>query len=327
MAAAAHPFTSWLTAGQLHDLSDRLGEPEPVRRAREAARDAFEALPLEPNPLYRGYSNIAGADLTGLEVALEGPAVAVPPAPPHTLRIVHDASGTRAEVPVELTRVGVTVNTLPEILSEPDGSGAKLIAPVLSEDKLTAFARALVNRAVRVTVPDGCPLPIRIEDLALLSEPRQSLSVHREIRAGRGSRVLLAEQLFSTGEDAALGARMYASTVSIEVGEEAAVHHLSVHAPDPQAVSFYARRGRVGRSGQLVWVWTGFGGYRTRLRNLSELPGAGSRVEDLQTFYGRDDQAYDSSVQISHIGTDTHGQSVTRGVFKDRSQGVSRGLV
>ncbi|HYK93461.1 MAG TPA: SufD family Fe-S cluster assembly protein, partial [Thermoplasmata archaeon] len=81
------------------------------------------------------------------------------------------------------------------------------------------------------------------------------------------------------------------------------------------------------RASRLGWVWAGFGGYRTRARSSSALVGAGSDLEDLQTFFGRGQQAYDSAVQISHIGTDTHGQSVTRGVFQDDARGMSRGLV
>ncbi len=328
MAASVPPSASrWLDFSRLRGLEEQLHEPERIRRVRAAAREAFEALPLEPNPLYRGYSNFAGADLREIDFGAEGPAVPLPARAAATLRIVHDAVGTRTEVPPELSAAGVTVRTLPELWNDGGGVAEELLAPILAEDKLTALARATINRAVEVVVPDRCPLPVRVEDLTVLSSPHQGLSVRREIRAGVGSRLLYAEELYATRESEADGPRLYGSTVRISVAEEAQVHYLSVHAPDPRAVSLYQRRGSVGRSARLAWMWAGFGGFRTRLRNLSELVGTASALEDLQAFYGRGEQAYDSSVQISHIGTDTHGQSVTRGVFKDTSQGVSRGLV
>lgn len=327
MAASAPSMARWIDADRLQGLGSLFNEPEPVRRAREAARQAFDALPLEPNPLYRGYSNIAGADLSELDFGTTGPSVERPLCPEATVRILHDASGTSVEIPDSLAHAGVTVRTFPELLADVGYGAERLIAPVLSEDKLTAFARALVNRAVHLEIPDGCPVPVRVNDLTVLSHPHQTLSIRREIRAGRGSRLLYAEELFSTSETPDVGPRLYGSTTRIAVEEEAQAHYLSVHAPDPKAISLYQRRASVARSARLAWVWAGFGGFRTRLRNLSEMPGKGSQVEDLQTFYGRDQQAYDSSIQISHIGTDTHGQSVTRGVFKDHSQGVSRGLV
>ena len=82
-----------------------------------------------------------------------------------------------------------------------------------------------------------------------------------------------------------------------------------------------------GPRSRLAWVWNGLGGYRTKIRNHTQLTGEGSSVIDLQSFYGMKDQSYDSSVDLTHVGTDTHGQSITRGVFSDEARGMSRGLV
>ncbi len=78
---------------------------------------------------------------------------------------------------------------------------------------------------------------------------------------------------------------------------------------------------------RLGWLWNGLGGFRTKIRNRSSLTGTGSHVDDFQTFYGAKDQSFDSSVDLTHIATDTHGQSITRGVFRDQARGMSRGLV
>ena len=74
-------------------------------------------------------------------------------------------------------------------------------------------------------------------------------------------------------------------------------------------------------------MWTGLGGYRVKIRNHTHLTGRASVAEDLQTFYGAREQSYDSAVDFTHVGTDTHGQSITRGVFTDQARGMSRGLV
>jgi len=102
---------------------------------------------------------------------------------------------------------------------------------------------------------------------------------------------------------------------------------LTVHAPDLRTVSIYRRTATTGEDGRLGWLWNGFGGFRTKIRNHTMMTGRGSHVDDLQTFYGAKDQSFDSSVDLTHIATDTHGQSITRGVFRDSSRGMSRGLV
>jgi Fe-S cluster assembly scaffold protein SufB len=325
MSASAPQFDRWLTASELGALGRALEDPPAVRDFRRAAFEAYSELLVEPNPLYRGYANLSGADLTGLDLGAPGAAVALPPAPEATLRIVHDAAGTHVAFPPALRDAGVTVRTLPELWREtaPDGSLPR--AP--PRDKLQALALSTINRIVHVDVPDRCTMPVRVQDLTVLSRAHEGLSVYRRLRAGRSARVLYTEEVYAAPEDAEGSQRLASSIVEGSVAEDAALHYLTVHAPDHRTLGLYRRYGSVGTQGRLAWMWAGLGGYRTRASNLSELVGSGSRLEDFQTFYGEGEQAYDSSVEIRHVGTDTHGQSITRGLFKDRARGVSRGLV
>jgi Fe-S cluster assembly scaffold protein SufB len=326
MAASSPNYVDWVTAPKLEGLEASLGDPSSVRQFRAEALRAFLELAVEPNPTYRGYSNFGTPDLSTVDPTEVGPPVGVPPSDLSTVRVVHDASGTRVELPRVLEAAGVRVTTLPALWKE-DGAGLGPITSTRAEDRLHALALALVNRAVRIEVPDRCPVPVRVQDLTIFSRSHEALSVHRTIRAGARSRVLVSEEVYSTSEPRPGDHRLYGSLVELAGGEDSALHYLTVHAPDSQAASVYQRHASVGGHGRLAWVWAGFGGLHTRMKNLSELPGNGSSIDDLQTFYGHGDQSYDSAVQITHIGTDTHGQSITRGLFKDRSRGVSRGLV
>jgi Fe-S cluster assembly scaffold protein SufB len=322
MTAATSPFLGWVTRSKLEGLESALGDPEPVREARDRAFRAFEELSVEPDPLYRGYSNISGADLRAIDPSVPGAPVAVPVSDPSTLRIIHDASGTRIELPSALADAGVRVRTLPELWAEH----AADVSPA-PQDKLHALALALVNRAVDLTVPDQCAVPVRVQDITVLSRPHEAISVRRTIHVGTRARLLFTEELYSTEEPGPDAQRLYGSTVTLRTSAESAAHYLTLHAPDLSAVSVYHRHGIAGTRARLAWLWAGFGGLRTKAKSLTEIPGSGAEVEDLQTFYGQGDQAYDSAVQITHQGTDTRGQSITRGVFKDQARGVSRGVV
>ncbi len=111
------------------------------------------------------------------------------------------------------------------------------------------------------------------------------------------------------------------------LGERAKCLVLTVHAPDLKAVSLQQRTASLAAASRLGWFWGGLGGFRSKTRNHTTLAGNGSVVDDLQIFYGSHDQSFDSSVHLTHTGTDTHGQSITRGVFTDQARGMSRGLV
>lgn len=327
MAAAAARVSDWLSVRQVEELSAALHDTPEMARARAAAYRAFTEQPLEPDPLYRKYGYFGGVDLAGLDPVARAPPVELPAAQPATIELVHDATGSRVRLPSELTDAGVRVFTYDELVERGSSPAASLFAegaPV--PDRLNALSMALLNRAIAIEVPEGLRIPVRVKDVSVLSAPREALSIHRSIRAGRGVRLLVSEELFSTRSESP-HQRLYASSTEFDVADDAQVSCVTLHSPDPNAVSLYRRESSVGAHAKLTWVWSGFNGHRTRLRNRSRLVGQGSELEDLQAFYGAGQQSYDSGVRVEHLGTDTRGHSVTRGVFRDDARGMSRGLV
>ncbi len=327
MASAVPKFDAWLSLERVEELSRSLSDPEPVRALRHDAYERFRELPIEPNPLFRGYGYFTGVDLTGVDPQVRAPAVDLPPSAPGTIRVVHDRTGTRISVPSALADAGVRVTGL----SEAWTAGADAVAPFVHgletpADRLSALAIALLNRGYRLEVPDRFPEPVRLQELSILSAPQEALSVRRSIRTGADVQLLATEEVYSTAP-VPDGQRLYASSSALELGAGSKTLVLTVHAPDRRSVSVYRRAATTGAGARVGWLWNGLGGFRTKVRNQTTLAGNGSSVEDLQTFYGAQNQSYDSSVDITHVGTDTHGQSITRGVFADEARGMSRGLV
>ncbi|MGI0128597.1 MAG: SufD family Fe-S cluster assembly protein [Thermoplasmata archaeon] len=327
MAAAVPRFEQWLSREQVQELSRSLSDPASFVAAREDAYERFQRLQIEPNPLFRGYGYFTNVNLAELDPAFRGEAVPMPPPIPDSIRVVHDADGTHALVPPALVAGGVIVRTLPEVWAGPtEGVTQFLRGAEEPVDRLSALGTALINRGYHLEIPDGFRAPIRVQDLTVLSVPHQAISVRRSVNAGAHSQLLFTEEVYST-PGAPDGQRLYASSTDLDLGERSKTIFLTVHAPDLRAVSIYRRTATTGPESRLGWLWNGLGGFRTKVRNHTTLSGNGSHVDDLQTFYGASDQSFDSSVDLTHTGTDTRGQSITRGVFRDASRGMSRGLV
>ncbi len=327
MASASARFEDWLAPGQVRQLSHELHDPAEFARQRDDAFERFRGLPIEPNPLYRGYGYFSNVDLSGIDPSQGGVAVALTPRIEGAIRIVHDVSGTRVEVPDDLAKAGVRALSLSEIWQgQPSDIAAFLRGSEEPTDRLSALATALLNRGYRLEIPDRFPDPVRIQELSLLSVPNEALSVRRAIRLGAGVQLLATEEVYST-EAPTAGQRLYASSTDLDLADYAKAIFLTVHAPDLRAVSVYRRTATTGAESRIGWMWNGLGGYRVKIRNHTHLTGRASVAEDLQTFYGAREQSYDSSFDLTHSGTDTHGTSVTRGVFTDRARGMSRGLV
>jgi Fe-S cluster assembly scaffold protein SufB len=327
MASAVSRFEDWLAPEQVSRLSAEFKDPSEFARQRADAFERFLNLPIEPNPLYRGYGYFTNVDLSGIDPGLVGPAVAVPPRLDGAVRIVHDLSGTRVEVPEDLARAGIRAQPFSEIWRGGNGQvDAFLRGTEAPTDRLSALATALLNRGYRLDIPDRFPQPVRIQELSLLSVPKEALSVRRAIRIGAGAQLLATEEVYATGTPKE-GQRLYASSTDLDLADHAKALFLTVHAPDLRTVSVYRRTATTGSDARIGWMWNGLGGFRSKMRNHTHLTGRASIAEDLQTFYGAQDQSYDSSFDLTHSATDTHGTSVTRGVFTDQARGMSRGLV
>ena len=327
MASARARSQDWLTSDEVDRLSRSLADPPPVERGRREAFVRSRELPLEPNPLYRGYGYFANVDLSDLAPSETGAPVELPPPLPGAVRVVHDASGSRFDIPKSLSDRGLRLRSLQEIWSgNEEELSTFLRGTEVATDRLSALASTLLNRGYRLEVPDGLAEPIRVQELSIFSRPHEALSVRRAVKTGAKSQVLFTEEVYATPE-ASDGQRLYASGTDLDLGADSKTVFLTVHAPDLRTVSVYRRHATTGPNARVAWLWNGLGGYRTKVRNLTELTGAGSAVDDLQTFYGAKNQSYDSSVDVTHVATDTHAQSVTRGVFTDEARGMSRGLV
>ncbi|MGI0140187.1 MAG: SufD family Fe-S cluster assembly protein [Thermoplasmata archaeon] len=325
--AGAPAAAAWVDSARVESLASKLGDPKEFSDRRSEALHLFRELPLEPDPLYRQYGYFQGVDLTGIDPTLPGSPTPLARAVPGSVRIVHDASGTRVELDPQLAAEGVRVDPMEKIWKGDASNLERFLGPVEAPtDRLTALSIALLNRGYRLEIPDGYARPVHVQDLTVLSRPHEALSVRRSIRAGKESQLLFTEEVFSTGQPTE-GQRFYASALDLELGSGAKAVALGSHTPDRETVGFYHRRGDVGPAARLAWIWLGLGGRSTKARNDTVLSGNGSVVHDLQTFYGDGHQSYDSAIRITHTGLDTHGESVTRGVFTDEARGMSRGLV
>jgi len=294
MASAAPRFEQWLTSDEVSRLSRDQGDSEEFLHQRADAYERFRELPIEPNPLYRGYGYFTNVDLSGVDPITKGPPVSSPPRLEGAIRILHDVSGTRVDVPEELARAGIRVSTLRDVFrSGGTGLQAFLRGVEVPTDRLSALAIALVNRGYRLEVPDTVLQPVRVQEISVLSVPKQALSVRRAFRVGAGVQLLATEEVYSTPTPPD-GQRLYASSTDLDLGDRAKVVYLTVHAPDLRTVAVYRRTATTGVDSRIGWMWNGLGGYRAKIRNHTHLTGRGSSAEDLQTFYGARDQSYDS---------------------------------
>lgn len=327
MCAASVPSSEWFPEGLLEDVARASGDTPDITGARRRAFHAFRELPAELDPLYRKYSHLSGIDLTHVAPAAVGAAVRAPNPGPGEVVIVHDAAGTHLAPSPELVVAGLKVLDLPQIWGQKEGTPSGFVADLerLRGEKFGAMNAALFNRGYFLDVPDRFPLPVRLRELSILSDPEGALIIHRHLHTGSESHLFHSEEVYTTGEGPSQ--RLYSSSTSLSLGAGSVVTSLAAHSPGGNTVSFYDRYAETSQDSSLTWLFSGLDGFRTSLRNTTLLKSRGSEVSDYQIYLGDGTQSTTSFINVVHEADDTRGQSLTRGVFKEESRGTLRGMM
>ena len=93
----------------------------------------------------------------------------------------------------------------------------------------------------------------------------------------------------------------------------------------PDHVVFQQRRADIGEGADLRWALAQLGGRLVRSRVDNVLAGDRSTVEQVEIVFGSDDQLHDLTSYTRHVGRDTTGQLLSKGVLLDRARTLHEG--
>ena len=135
------------------------------------------------------------------------------------------------------------------------------------------------------------------------------------------------EELVAT--DAAAAGRPGAAvgTTEIRLGAHARLAMASLQELGPDHVVFQQRRADIGEGADLRWALAQLGGRLVRSRVDNVLAGDRSTVEQVEIVFGSDDQLHDLTSYTRHVGRDTTGQLLSKGVLLDRARTYMKGLI
>ena len=84
---------------------------------------------------------------------------------------------------------------------------------------------------------------------------------------------------------------------------------------------------RIGDDADLHWALAQLGGRLVRSRVDNVLAGDRSRVEQVEIVFGSESQLHDLTSYTRHVGRDTTGQLLCKGVLLDRARSYLKGLI
>jgi Fe-S cluster assembly scaffold protein SufB len=336
------PFLDEAAARNRSRLSD---EPDWLLGERLDALRRAQALPAEANQLFIPYLDLRAARFAEIEPYAEAGIVpdaddgALPPGVSVLLHVREDMVVARALSP-EAREAGVIVETFAEALR----NHAALLRPLLEgsasvpeTDAFAQVARALSTLGVFIHVPDGVSLAAPIVLRWSAGTPGRGLINRTVISLGADAHATLLEEQTDVdpqpaAEDAPTAAApavqsLWWGTVELHLGDSATLDVAGEQNFGKTTLAVVNRHATVGRGAALRWSLASVGSqlHRSRIDNL--LVGRGSSVRQVEIGFGDGNQLFDLTSYTRHIGEDTTGDLLSKGVFLDTARGYIKGLI
>jgi Fe-S cluster assembly scaffold protein SufB len=336
-APADLPFT-FPDRGLINDLVAERGEPDWLRDERLAGWAAYEALPVESSQLYTQYVDLRGADLFGARPYVKTQTASAEadepnPVPAGTSGIIEvredgvtaiGLSDTARARGVVLETFGATLARDPGALRAELEGGATLP----DTDKLAALTRAFWSQGIRLVVPDGVVLDEPFILRWLAGTPDRALLTRTSISLGRGSRAGLVEELGPiTTNGVERGQALFTGTLEVKLDAEAELRVASIQDFGPGQIVFQHRQAAIGEGANLHWALAQLGGRLVRSRVDNRLEGNRGVVEQVEIVFGSDEQLFDLTSYTRHLGRDTTGNLLSKGVLLDAARSYMKGMI
>jgi Fe-S cluster assembly scaffold protein SufB len=299
-------------------LASEREEPAWLRAERVTAAQAFEALPVESNQLYTPYVDLRAASLEDVRpYVLDGPA-----------GLGDDLQGLVAPTTIH-------VETMSDWLArDPAGFRATVEGggTLPTTDKLAMLARGFWSHGRHVEVPAGVVLDAPIVLGWPSSAPGRALVTRTIVTLGAGARASIVEGLvagpqiqFAEGETVPQG--LFHGTTEVVLGAGASLEMASIQDLGPDQVVFQHRHATIGEGATLHWALAQLGGRLVRSRVDNRLEGDRSSVEQVEIVFAGGQQLFDLTSYTRHIGRDTTGNLLSKGVLLDRSRSFMKGMI
>jgi Fe-S cluster assembly scaffold protein SufB len=183
-------------------------------------------------------------------------------------------------------------------------------------------------------VPAGVRLERPIVVRWSAGAPGRGLLTRTIIELGDGAMASIVEELGASDEadgqgsggDTA-GQALFSGSLEVRLGQDAELRVASIQDFGPRQVIFQHRNAVIGEGANLHWALAQLGGRLVRSRVDNRLEGDRSTVEQVEIVFGADEQLFDLTSYTHHVGRDTTGNLLSKGVLLDAARSYMKGMI
>lgn len=325
------------TEQSVASLSKSRNEPDWLHTFRVRSIGLFRQLPAELSNLYTKYVDLAGVDFESTILGLPEPS------PSEIDQVVDKLKSDKAftlyqiqsrtvqpEIPEALSKEGVIFTDIGTAISrDPEFFRRYFLEKAIlpEDDKFAALNNALFTTGFFIHVPKGIEVTTPFRTVSALDLEGHGFFTQNLIVAGPKSKFTIIEELYSTKLGGQTTRSTYGGLSEVLLHEGAEVTYASVNNLASSFNIFLNKKSVGERDSKIVWSSGLLGGAFTRSRLESLMKGEGASSENVEVVFGTGTQRFDAVSNITHIGENTSGHAVSKGVVKDKAMSLFKGMI
>ena len=331
---------SFVDEATVRSTAGAAADPEWLLADRLEGLRAFDALPIETNPLYTTYVDLRNARLAAARpyagpatVASGATAAKLLPEGAAAYAEISENSVTALVLSEEARVAGVILETLASLRARDPELMRRLLeggCALPENDKLAQMTRALWSQGLLLHVPNGVRLERPVVLRWKVGAPGKALFSRTVISLGEDAEVSVVEEQVASGSaersDASEAQAFFAGTTEAVVGAGSSLSFAGLQNLSLRQIAFQHRSAVLGRGATVRWALAQLGCRVVRSRIDNRLDGDGSTVEQAEIVFGSADQLFDLTSYTRHVGRDTTGNLLSKGALADRSRAYMKGL-
>jgi Fe-S cluster assembly protein SufB len=141
------------------------------------------------------------------------------------------------------------------------------------------------------------------------------------------SKFTVLEEFYSTRLTGQVKKSAYSGLSEVHLRDGADVTYASINNLAPNVNIFMNKKSIGERDSKIVWSSGLLGGAYTRSRLESAMTGRGASSENVEVVFGAGTQRFDAVSNITHIGENTSGHAISKGVVKDKARSLFKGMI
>jgi Fe-S cluster assembly scaffold protein SufB len=317
-------------------LSAGADEPDWLLADRLSAGQLYTDLPVETNNLFTLYVDLRAVRWSDVETYADtGDAAQVSDVVPEgaeaLIEIAEDRVVARG-LSKEARAAGVVIDTFanvlrdkPELLRELLDGGPNLPAT----DKFAQFARSHAALGLLIHVPRNVVLERPIVVRWSAGAAGRGLVSRTVISLGENAQAQILEEQVASEAHAAADEKqsLWWGTTEVRLARGANLSFAGQQDFGQNTIAIVNRHATLDQDAHLRWALASVGAQLHKSRIDNQLIGRGSGVNQVEIGFGDGRQLFDLTSYTRHVGEDTTGDLLSKGVFLDRARGYIKGAI